>query len=247
MHYKREMGPELKDFLAGQGSVHFPLTLLRGFRPPNSSGFHVVDAQSQDDTFYKFLGDKDTSFPAQMRDAMAAGIFATGCMVIVTANSGIPCADAIRGFAEAVNIVPKGYDYVSPREGASERARLARVLELLNPSGVLVIDEFTETGDTLQRASRIVLKALKVNDIAIPIGAIAGRWYRSLTTGMSTDLALDFPRLDGRNFVEYQQVSLPELADTMNKTGRMAAVLLDMQSASLDERWQYISDQLTLT
>ena len=63
---------------------------------------------------------------------------------------------------------------------------------------------------------------------------------------MSSDLALDFPMLDGRNFVNLEQVSLPELADTMNKAGRMAAVLLDMQSASFDDRQQYIRSQLAL-
>lgn len=246
MHYKREMDPELRDFLAGQGSVYFPHTLLRGFRPPKSSGFHVVDPQSRDDSFYDFLGDKDVSFPAQMRDAIASGILAIGCMVIVTANSGIPCADAVRGFTEVTNIVPKAYDYVLPRESTSEKTRLAHVLDLLSPSSVLVIDEFTETGDSLQRAAEIVTKALRVNGTVVPIGAIAGRWYRSLTTGMSSDLALDSPRLDGRNFVDHARVSLPELAATMHKAGRMAAALLDMQSASIDERQQYINDQLTL-
>lgn len=245
MSQKLEMDPSLRDFLEGAGSIHFPLTLLKGFQPPLKSGFQLVNQDTPTIQSYDNMPRRDVSFPAQMRDAVQAGVLTSGCTVIVTAKSAIPCADAVRGFTESLGLTSIHYDYVSPHLGSTEVGRLSRVFAKSNPDTVLILDEYVEYGRTIRLASRLVLDALaQCNRRPSQVGVILGKWYASLTGGISSDLAFDYPRLDGRNFVDYEQVSLPELTVAMKSAGRIAAKLLTMITESSDERHKYIRNQL---
>ena len=105
MRPPREMSPQLLDYFEGAGKTYFPNSLLRGFRPPLRSAFSIIHPEPAHTLSCETMFKLDTSFPAQMRDALQAGLFTEETAVIVTARSGIPAADAIRGFAEAVGII----------------------------------------------------------------------------------------------------------------------------------------------
>ena len=140
---------------------------------------------------------------------------------------------------------PRVYAYVSPRESATETKRLRDIFHATQPGSALVIDEYVEYGTALRSASAIVVTALgKSGCAAAPVGAVAGKWYHSLTPGISSDLAYDFPELDGRRFVDYDAVSLPEIRNAMKAAGQIAARLLECGFSDAEAQQAYVHAQL---
>lgn len=239
------MSPRLEEYFEGAGKTYFPSTLLRGFRPPHASAFSIIHPTLNRNLSYDNISNLDTSFPAQMRDAVRAGVFTDKTVVVVTARSGIPCADAVRGFAEAAGITPRAYEYVAPHSKTTETKRLRDIFCAIKPGSALIIDEYVESGAALRAASCIVTAALgKSGCVAAPVGAVAGKWYRRLTPGISSDLAYDFPELDGRRFIDYDTVSLPEISNTMKAAGQITVGLLKLDLSDPSMQQEYIHRQL---
>ncbi len=241
------MSSELRRYLAGTGQVLFPNTLLRWYEQGKESRFHKVDPSApfadhnfQDPTV-------DSSFPAQLRDACNSGVLAPGCTVFVTARTAIPCADAVRGFAEEKKIENLSYEYIVPRMDPREEARIAEIFRTNRPGSTLIIDQFT-TGDTIVAATKMVLESLQLADTSpqeVPIGVVPGSWYSMIVPSkVRNAFSASYTQHDGGNYVDYDHVTLPELSETMNRAGHIAAKLLGLDPMSKHAMRDHIENML---
>ncbi|PID30445.1 hypothetical protein CSA80_02180 [Candidatus Saccharibacteria bacterium] len=183
---------------------------------------------------------------------MKANVLKPGCLVLPTARSAIPCADAVRGFATETNIHDLSYGHVDPRGNSDnspqETERLAEVFRTKKPETVLVIDEFTVRGETAATAVAIALDGLKAaTKSATPVGLITGLWYSVLAPPRynAADL-FDKPEFDGGNYIDYENVTLEPLAPYMLKAGQIAANMLKIDFSSRNAIRQYTLKELTV-
>ncbi len=93
--------------------------------------------------------------------------------LIFTAKSAIPIADVYRGIFDSLGIERPKIGYVDPC--AWTRPDITRLSTLLDGmKKAIVVDEYVDSGTTLENARRLVAKS-GIQEI----GCVIGRWYHS--------------------------------------------------------------------
>ena len=147
----------------------------------------------------------DTSLTAQLADLTRQGLTGADTMLLFTANSAIPVADAIRGASEVLPIDAALGHIAADRNGATHyrlygeenwlgEEQLAEVerlaVDLAPYEKVVVLDQYVLTGRTLQHAGRLLETAGWQGETY----AVRGHWYQGVRPEQ-----VDTERLTSRN------------------------------------------------
>jgi hypothetical protein len=221
MEIARTIPPPLAEHFESKEATVYTYMLLNGFDPEKPSGFQIVSEDVARTQFRKNSSEFDYSLPAQLRDAEQCGFFDSRLLLLATVRSAIPCADAIRGYVEQrprKSDVAYGYINAHYWPFRPESDRLQKVIEQVEPSSIIVLDQYT-MGPTIFRAAKLVQDAIsRINVKDISLGAIPGNWYSNLNTLRLAELGLD-----GGDYVDYDAVSLKALENRMKHAGRIIA------------------------
>jgi hypothetical protein len=158
--------------------------MVEGFYPNLPQSAFTLLASDQVD-LWVHPQELDTSLTAQLADFKAQGFDHPDTALLLTANSAVPLGDALHA-VHTVTPIEAGLGYIrahredgyryrqDPAFNASDTAEIQRLATALAPySRAVIVDQWTETGTTINHATRLIRAAGWEGELA----TIRGRWY----------------------------------------------------------------------